>query len=75
MRGYLRGPKVQSILTKPFAISYDDLAKVMDENCSIDDAGWLTFGVDKWAPKAYLDQFFLRPGDPEAYDASKHAQK
>ena len=70
-----QGPKLQSILTKPFSISYDELTKVMDENCSIDDAGWFTVGVEKWAGKAWLDQFFLRPAEPEAYDASKHPKK
>jgi ribose transport system substrate-binding protein len=70
-----QGPKNQSILTKPFSINYEQLTKVVPENCSVDDAGWFTVGVEKWASKAYLDQFFLRPADPEAYDASKHPKK
>ena len=70
-----QGPKIQSILTKPFSIDYEQLTKVLPENCSVDDPGWFTVGVEKWASKAYLDQFFLRPADPEAYDASKHPKK
>ena len=29
----------------------------------------------EWAGKAYLDQFFLRPADPEAYQPSQHGKK
>ena len=29
-------------------------------------------GIEAWAGKAYLDQFFLRPADPEAYDPASH---
>jgi len=70
-----QGPKTQSILTKPFSINYDELTKVIDENCSVDDGGWFNVGVEKWAGKADLDQFFLRPADPEAYDPAKHPKK
>ena len=63
-----QGPKVQSILTKPQILTFDQLSKVMDENCSEDSGGWYNVGIENWAGKAYLDQFFLRPADPEAYD-------
>jgi ribose transport system substrate-binding protein len=66
-----QGPKVQSILTKPFAINYDQLTKVLDDNCNIDSDAWYTVGLEKWASKDYLDQFFLRPADPEAFDPAK----
>ena len=62
-----QGPKVQSILTKPQVLTFEELSKVMDENCNEDSDGWYTVGVEKWAAKAYLDNFFLRPADPEAY--------
>ena len=29
--------------------------------------GWYNVGAENWASKAYLDQFFLRPADPEAF--------
>ena len=64
-----QGPKVQSILTKPQVMTYDDLTKVLDENCSEDSDGWYNVGAESWASKAYLDQFFLRPADPEAFKA------
>jgi ribose transport system substrate-binding protein len=62
-----QGPKVQSILTKPQVMSHADLAKVMGEDCSEESDGWYNVGAESWASKAYLDQFFLRPADPEAY--------
>ncbi len=62
-----QGPKVQSILTKPQTMTFDDLTKVLDENCNEDSDGWYNVGAENWASKAYLDQFFLRPADPEAY--------
>ena len=62
-----QGPKVQSVLTRPFTLSYDDMAKIVDDKCNEDSDGWFTVGVEKWAPKAYLDNFFLHPADPEAF--------
>lgn len=70
-----QGPKVQSILTKPQILTYDQLAKVLDENCSEDSGGWYNVGIENWAGKSYLDQFFLRPADPEAYDPKSFKKK
>lgn len=64
-----QGPKVQSILTKPQVMTYDQLTSVLDENCSEDSDGWYNVGAENWASKSYLDQFFLRPADPEAFKA------
>jgi ribose transport system substrate-binding protein len=62
-----QGPKVQSILTKPQVMTHEQLSKVLDENCNEDSAGWYNVGINSWAGKDYLDQFFLRPADPETY--------
>ena len=62
-----QGPKVQSILTRPQTLSYDQLAKVLDDKCNEDSDGWYNVGAEQWASKAYLDQFFLHPADPEAF--------
>jgi ribose transport system substrate-binding protein len=70
-----QGPKIQSILTKPQTLDFDELSKVVDDKCSVDASGWYTIGVEKWAAKDYLNQFFLRPADPEAYDPAKHSKK
>jgi ribose transport system substrate-binding protein len=70
-----QGPKIQSILTKPQTLDFDELSRVVDDKCSVDASGWYTIGVEKWAAKDYLNQFFLRPADPEAYDPAKHSKK
>jgi ribose transport system substrate-binding protein len=62
-----QGPKTQSILAKPQTMDFDGLSKVLDENCDEESAGWYNVGAENWASKAYLDNFFLRPADPEAY--------
>ncbi|MDR3470494.1 MAG: ABC transporter substrate-binding protein, partial [Devosia sp.] len=55
-----QGPKVQSVLVDPVKITYDDLTKVMKEDCSMDTADWLAVGPDRWGASAdYLDKFFL----------------
>ena len=64
-----QGPKVQSILTKPKVLKFDDLKKVMDEDCNVDSTGWYNVPIEQWAGKDYLDQFFLHPADPETYKA------
>jgi ribose transport system substrate-binding protein len=40
---------------------------VLDENCDEESGGWYSTGIEGWAGKEYLDQFFLRPADPEAF--------
>jgi ribose transport system substrate-binding protein len=62
-----QGPKVQSILTKPQTMTFDGLTKVLNEDCNEESDGWYNVGAENWAAKAYLDQFFLRPADPEAF--------
>lgn len=67
-----QGPKVQSILTKPQVLTADALTKVLDENCNEESDAWYNVGAENWASKEYLDQFFLRPADPEKYDPASH---
>lgn len=62
-----QGPKVQSILTRPQVLNADQLSKVLNEDCNEDSDGWYDVGAEAWAGKAYLDQFFLKPADPEAF--------
>jgi len=40
---------------------------VRNEDCNEEADGWYNAGAESWASKAYLDQFFLRPADPETY--------
>lgn len=62
-----QGPKVQSILTKPQVMTYEQLEKAIPADCSEDSDQWYNVGANNWASKEYLDQFFLRPADPEAF--------
>ena len=62
-----QGPKVQSILTKPITMDFEQLKAVVNEDCNEESDGWYNPGIEAWAGKAYLDQFFLHPSDPEAY--------
>jgi len=70
-----QGPKVQSILTTPIRMDKAQMMAAIPENCSEDSDAWYHVGVEKWAGKAYLDQLFLRPADPEAYKPASHPKK
>ena len=62
-----QGPKVQSILVEPSALSYDELVKTVPEDCSELSDKWYTVGEAHWGSKEYLDNFFARPADPEKF--------
>jgi ribose transport system substrate-binding protein len=63
-----QGPKVQSVLVDSVKINFDDLKKVLNEDCDGNSDKWLNVGPANWgSSKEYLDKFFLRPADPEAY--------
>lgn len=62
-----QGPKVQSILARPQTMDFAGLEKVLGEDCDEESAGWYNVGAENWASKAFLDNFFLKPADPEAY--------
>ncbi|VDS07867.1 ABC transporter periplasmic-binding protein YtfQ precursor [Paracoccus haematequi] len=70
-----QGPKIQSILTKPVVMTKEDMLAQIPADCSEQSDGWYHPGIEAWAGKAYLDNFFLRPADPEAYDAASHPVK
>jgi ribose transport system substrate-binding protein len=62
-----QGPKIQSVLVDSTKLSYDDVAKALPETCSEDSDKWFTVGGDKWGSTKTLDNFFLRPADPEKF--------
>ena len=62
-----QGPKVQSILAEPITVTKEDVTKMLAENCNEESDKWQNVGADRWASSAYLDNFFLRPADPEKY--------
>jgi ribose transport system substrate-binding protein len=67
-----QGPKIQSILTKPHTMDFEQLKAFLDEDCNVDSDGWYNVPIEQWAGKEYLDNFFLRPADPEDYDPASH---
>ena len=67
-----QGPKIQSILTRPILMTKDEMLAAIPEDCSEQSSGWYHPGIEAWAGKEFLDNFFLRPADPEAYDPASH---
>jgi ribose transport system substrate-binding protein len=70
-----QGPKMQSVLVEPIRYDYDYVKSVLGEDCSMNDQGWLHVGPAEWGAEDYLDQFFLRPANPEEYDPKQHTSK
>ncbi|WP_218961164.1 ABC transporter substrate-binding protein [Ruegeria sediminis] len=67
-----QGPKVQSILTEPVMMTRDEMMEAIPADCSEQSDQWYHPGIEAWAGKEFLDNFFLRPADPEAYDPASH---
>ena len=67
-----QGPKIQSILTEPLIMTKDEMMEAIPADCSENSDQWYHPGPEAWASKAFLDNFFLRPADPEAYDPASH---
>jgi ribose transport system substrate-binding protein len=63
-----QGPKIQSILVPPQKITYSDVEAMMDADCDRNSTDWYNPGIDIWGGSDYLDNFFLRPANPEEYD-------
>jgi ribose transport system substrate-binding protein len=62
-----QGPKIQSILVPTVVADIEDVNAILDENCDRNSTDWLHVGIDAWGGTDYLDQFFLRPANPEDY--------
>ncbi len=62
-----QGPKVQSIMVDPVTITYNDLEKIMGEDCDPNSQDWLAVGKDRWGGSTFLDDFFYRPADPAKF--------
>lgn len=67
-----QGPKVQSILTAPVMMNREEMMAAIPADCSENSDQWYHPGIESWAGKAFMDNFFLRPADPEAYDPASH---
>lgn len=67
-----QGPKIRSILTRPVMMTKEEMLAAIPDDCSEQSPGWYHPGIEAWAGKEFLDNFFLRPADPEAYDTASH---
>lgn len=67
-----QGPKIRSILTTPVMMDKDEMMAAIPADCSEQSADWYHPGVEAWASSDFLDNFFLRPANPEEYDPASH---
>ncbi|MCY4396864.1 MAG: ABC transporter substrate-binding protein [Rhodospirillaceae bacterium] len=67
-----QGPKLQSVLVDVIPFGKDDVKKMMGTDCDENNKLWAHVGIETWGGKKFLDNFFLRPADPEKYKASMH---
>ena len=67
-----QGPKLQSVLVDVIPFGKDDVKAMMGTDCDENNKLWAHVGIEKWGGKKFLDNFFLRPADPEKYKASQH---
>ena len=50
----------------------EEMMAAIPEDCSEDSDQWYHPGIEKWAPASFLDNFFMRPADPEKYDPASY---
>jgi ribose transport system substrate-binding protein len=58
---------VPTVVTK-----FEEVKALLNEDCDRNSTEWLNVGIDVWGGTDYLDQFFLRPANPEDYDPASH---
>ncbi len=67
-----QSPRIQSRGVGPATKNFDEIKAILDEDCDRNSTGWDNPGMDKWAPKEYVDAFFENPSDPTKYDPKSH---
>ena len=67
-----QGPKLQSVLVDVIPFGKKDVKAMMGTDCDENNKLWAHVGIETWGGKKFLDNFFLRPADPEKYKASQH---
>ena len=45
---------------------------ILNEDCDRNSTGWDNPGMEKWAPRSYIEAFFDNPSDPEKYNPKSH---
>ena len=67
-----QGPKLQSVLVDVIPFGKKDVKAMMGTDCDENNKLWAHVGIETWGGQKFLDNFFLRPADPEKYKASQH---
>ena len=67
-----QGPKLQSVLVDVIPFGKKEVKAMMGTDCDENNKLWAHVGIETWGGKKFLDNFFLRPADPEKYKASQH---
>lgn len=67
-----QGPKLQTVFADVVPFDKEDVKAMMGEDCDENNKLWAHVGPQVWGSKEYLDNFFLRPADPEKYKPSDH---
>ena len=62
-----QGPKLQTVFADVVPFDKSDVKNMMGTDCDENNKLWAHVGPDVWGSKEYLDNFFLRPADPEKY--------
>ena len=53
-------------------VDKDEMMAAIPSDCSEQSDKWYHPGIEAWAGKEFLDNFSLRPADPENYDVASH---
>lgn len=62
-----QGPKLQTVFADTIPFGKEDVKAMMGEDCDENNKLWAHVGSQVWGGKEFLDNFFLRPADPEKY--------
>ncbi len=62
-----QGPKLQTIFADAVPFDKEDVKSYMGTDCDENNKLWAHVGPEVWGSQKYLDQFFLRPANPEKY--------
>lgn len=62
-----QGPKLQTVFADIIPFGKEDVKAMMGEDCDENNKLWAHVGSQVWGGKEFLDNFFLRPADPEKY--------
>lgn len=56
-----QGPKIETIARPQANLTLDEVKKLLPENCSESDTGWLPLYGEEWLPEEQLEGFFEKP--------------